>query len=72
MPNKAGLCVWLQISGDTYNEYKKRFSETLKATEEVIQNARVQRLKVQSEPSATAVTTAAFTGLRLGELRGLT
>jgi hypothetical protein len=29
MPNKAGLCVWLQISGDTYNEYKKRFSETL-------------------------------------------
>jgi integrase len=29
-------------------------------------------LKVLSEPSATAVTTAAFTGLRLGELRGLT
>ena len=29
-------------------------------------------LKVLSEPSATAVSTAAFTGLRLGELRGLT
>jgi len=29
-------------------------------------------LKVLSEPSATAVTTAAFTGIRLGELRGLT
>jgi integrase len=29
-------------------------------------------LKVLSEPSATAVATAAFTGLRLGELRGLT
>jgi integrase len=28
-------------------------------------------LKVLSEPSATAVATAAFTGLRLGELRGL-
>jgi integrase len=29
-------------------------------------------LKVLSEPTATAVATAAFTGLRLGELRGLT
>jgi integrase len=29
-------------------------------------------LKVLTEPSATAVATAAFTGLRLGELRGLT
>jgi len=29
-------------------------------------------LKVLSEPSATAVATAAFSGLRLGELRGLT
>ena len=29
-------------------------------------------LKVLSEPSATSVATAAFTGLRLGELRGLT
>jgi integrase len=29
-------------------------------------------LKVLSEPSATAVATAAFTGIRLGELRGLT
>ena|SRR5258708_305720 len=29
-------------------------------------------LKVLSEPSATAVATAAFTGLRLGELRGIT
>ena len=29
-------------------------------------------LKILPEPSATAVATAAFTGLRLGELRGLT
>jgi integrase len=29
-------------------------------------------LNVLPEPSATAVATAAFTGLRLGELRGLT
>jgi integrase len=29
-------------------------------------------LKVLPEPSATAVATAAFSGLRLGELRGLT
>ena len=32
----------------------------------------VSMLKDLSEPSATAVATAAFTGLRLGELRGLT
>jgi len=32
----------------------------------------VAMLKVLFEPSATAVATAAFTGVRLGELRGLT
>lgn len=31
-----------------------------------------EMLKILSEPAATAVATAAFTGLRLGELRGLT
>lgn len=44
MPNKAGLCAFLQISRDTYNEYKKRFPDTLKATELNIENAWVQRL----------------------------
>lgn len=44
MPNKAGLCVWLHISRDTYNEYKKKFPDILKATEHYIENAWVQRL----------------------------
>jgi hypothetical protein len=46
MPNKAGLCLWLNISRDTYNEYKKKpgFSDAIKACEAMIENAWVQRL----------------------------
>ena len=54
MPNKAGLCVWLGISRDTYNEYKKKFPDTLKAVEAFIEDAWVQRL------AATAATGAIF------------
>jgi hypothetical protein len=50
MPNKAGLCIWLKISRDTYNEYKKRFPDALKAAEAMIENAWVQRL---AGPNAT-------------------
>lgn len=44
MPNKAGLCVWLHISRDTYNQYKKKFSDAFKGVEDYIQNLWVQRL----------------------------
>lgn len=44
MPNKAGFCIWLKISRDTYNEYKKRFPDAIKAVEAMIENAWVQRL----------------------------
>jgi hypothetical protein len=46
MPNKAGLCIWLNIHKDTYNEYKKKptFSDALKGAEMWIENAWVQRL----------------------------
>lgn len=46
MPNKAGLCIWLKIHRDTYNEYKKKdgFSDAIKAAEMWIENAWVQRL----------------------------
>lgn len=50
MPNKAGLCVVVGISRDTYNEYKKRFPDALKWTEGYIENAWVQRL---AGPNAT-------------------
>ena len=45
MPNKAGLCLFLGISRDTYNEYKKtRFPDAIKASEATIEDAWVQRL----------------------------
>jgi hypothetical protein len=44
MPNKAGLCVFLNISRSTYNEYKKKYPDALKGIEDYIENAWVQRL----------------------------
>lgn len=46
MPEKAGLCIWLGIHRDTYNEYKKKpgFSDVLKGAELWIERAWVQRL----------------------------
>jgi hypothetical protein len=44
MPNKAGLCHSIKISRDTYNEYKKRFPDTVKEAEQFIEDAWVQRL----------------------------
>lgn len=46
MPNKAGICIWLQMSRDTYNKYKKKrgFADAIKGAEEWIENAWVQRL----------------------------
>lgn len=56
MPNKAGLCIWLGIHRDTYNEYKHKegFSDAIKGAEMWIENAWVQRL------AGTAPTGAIF------------
>lgn len=55
MPNKAGLCIWLNISRDTYNEYKKsKFPDAIKVAEAYIENSWVQRL------ASTAPTGAIF------------
>lgn len=47
LPNKAGLCVFIHVSRDTYNEYKKKFPDTLKVAEGFMEDAWVQRLKYQ-------------------------
>jgi len=60
LPNKAGLCVFLNISRDTYNEYKKRFPDTLKATEDYIENSWVQRLAGNSPTGAIFYLKNAF------------
>ena len=54
MPSKAGFCYALDISRDTYNEYKKRFPDTLRQVEHYIESAWVQRL------AGTAATGAIF------------
>lgn len=47
LANKAGLCVFLHISRDTYSEYRKRFPDTIKTADKYIEDAWVQRLKYQ-------------------------
>lgn len=44
MPNKAGLCLFLGISRDTYSEYRKVFPDAIKKADSWIENAWVQRL----------------------------
>jgi hypothetical protein len=39
MPNKAGLCLHLKITKETYNQYKTKFSDLIKADEHFIENA---------------------------------
>lgn len=62
MPNKAGLCIWLGIHKDTYNEYKKKsqFSGALKACEAMIENAWVQRLASNAPTGAIFYLKNAF------------
>ena len=60
MPNKAGLRLFLDISRDTYNEYKKRFPDALKRAEAFIENAWVQRLGGNSPTGAIFYLKNAF------------
>lgn len=62
MPNKAGLCIWLNIHKDTYNEYKKKpvFSDALKGAEMWIENAWVQRLSTNAPTGAIFYLKNAF------------
>ena len=45
-PNKAGLCLYLGISRDTYSTYRKSktFSDTIKKCDKYIEDAWVNRL----------------------------
>lgn len=50
IPSKAGLRVFLDISRETYNEYKGKFADAIKRADDLIEKAWVQRLK---DPAAT-------------------
>ena len=44
LPNKAGVCVFLGISRETYSEYRKKYPYAIKRTDNLIEEAWVQRL----------------------------
>jgi len=54
IPSKAGLRVKLDISRETYSQYKKKYTDTIKKAENLIEKAWVQRL------SGSAATGAIF------------
>jgi len=62
LPNKAGLCVFLHITRETYNQYKQKpeFSDALKQTERYIEDAWVQRLGGNSPTGAIFYLKNAF------------
>ena len=60
LPNKAGLCVSLIISRDTYSEYRKKFPDTIKDADATIENAWVQRLAGNSPTGAIFYLKNAF------------
>lgn len=62
MPTKAGLCLALDITRDTYNEYKKKpdFSDTLKKAELLMENLWTQRLGGTSPTGAIFYLKNAF------------
>jgi len=60
MPNKAGLCVYLGISRDTYSEYRKRFPDTIKRADDIIENLWIQRLASNAPTGAIFYLKNAF------------
>lgn len=63
MPNKAGLCNFLDIDKSTYCEYKKdghKFAYPIKRFEKITENAWVQRLGGNSPTGAIFYLKNAF------------
>lgn len=60
MPNKAGLCLFLGISRETYSEYRERFSYAIKGADALIEDAWVQRLNSNAPTGAIFYLKNAF------------
>ena len=60
IPNKAGFCLFLGISRDTYNEYRKRFPDAIKKADVTIEEQWVQRLKTNAPTGAIFYLKNAF------------
>lgn len=61
LPEKAGLCLALGITRETYNQYKKgKFSDVLKRIELYIESNWVRRLNAQAATGAIFYLKNAF------------
>ncbi len=60
LPNKAGLCLFLGITRESYGDYKERFPDTIKGADSTIENAWVQRLGGNSPTGAIFYLKNAF------------
>lgn len=62
LPEKAGLCFTLNISRDTYSEYrkKKEFTDTIKRIDQYIESNWVRRLASQAATGAIFYLKNAF------------
>lgn len=60
MPNKAGLCLFLNISRETYSQYRKRFPDTIKRADHWIEEEWVQRLRSNAPTGAIFYLKNAF------------
>lgn len=59
-PNKAGLCVHLHIHRDTYSEYRKKYPDTIKTADAIIENWWVNRLSSNAPTGAIFYLKNAF------------
>ena len=48
MPTKSGLRIWLDISPSVYADYKKKYPDSLKRVENIIEDTWVQKLAGQT------------------------
>lgn len=60
MPNKAGLCLFLNISRETYSQYRKRFPDAIKSADHWIEESWVQRLRSNAPTGAIFYLKNAF------------
>lgn len=60
MPSKAGLCLFLDISRDTYSEYRKKFPDTIRRFDSMIEVAWIQRLPSSSSSGSIFYLKNAF------------
>lgn len=60
IPSKPGMRVFLDITRETYSQYKKKFPDTIKKAENLIETAWVEKLRSNSPTGAIFYLKNAF------------